>query len=53
MSGTPLSNTDNMALVGVLSTQLVHHHYVAGRPRPAETVHFRTDVDRTESGKAA
>jgi asparagine synthase (glutamine-hydrolysing) len=52
-SGTPLSNSDNMALVGVLSTQLVHHQYVAGRPRAAQTVHFRTDVDRTESGKAA
>jgi asparagine synthase (glutamine-hydrolysing) len=52
-SGTPLSNSDNMALVGVLSTQLVHHQYVAGRPRAARAVHFRTDVDRTGSGKAA
>jgi asparagine synthase (glutamine-hydrolysing) len=52
MSGTPLSNTDNMALVGVLSTQLVHHHYVAGRPRAGKPMRFRTDVDRTESGKA-
>jgi asparagine synthase (glutamine-hydrolysing) len=51
--GTPLSNSDNMALVGVLSTQLVHHQYIAGRPRRAQTVHFRTDVDRTEAGKAA
>jgi asparagine synthase (glutamine-hydrolysing) len=24
------SNTDNMALVGVLSTQLVHHHFLSG-----------------------
>lgn len=52
-SAAPLSNSDNMALVGVLSTQLVHHQYVAGRPRMGETVHFRTDVDRTEPGKAA
>ncbi len=26
------SNTDNMALVGVLSTQLLHHRYIASQP---------------------
>jgi asparagine synthase (glutamine-hydrolysing) len=28
--GGQFSNTDNMALVGVLSTQLVHHHFLRG-----------------------
>lgn len=42
------SNTDNMALVGVLSTQLVHHHFVARAPSAdAAAVTLATDVDRT------
>ena len=33
--GTPLSETDNMALVGVISTQLVHQQFVSHiRPAP-------------------
>jgi len=39
------SNADNMALVGVLSTQLLHQQLVAGRPA-ATALTFRTDVDR-------
>lgn len=35
------SNADNMALVGVISTQLVHHHFVRGKP------HTRTDIPLT------
>ena len=31
-AGAPLSNSDNMALVGVLSTQLLHRELLAGHP---------------------
>jgi asparagine synthase (glutamine-hydrolysing) len=40
------SNTDNMAIVGVLSTQLVHLQYIANRPVADRTLALRTDVDR-------
>lgn len=33
--GAPVGETDDMALVGVLSTQLVHHHFVQNFQRPA------------------
>ena len=39
------SNTDNMAVVGVLSTQLVHHHFVERRPT-GRAVPLTTLVDR-------
>lgn len=46
-----LSNTDNMAFVGILSTQLLDHAFVRGcrttRLRPLE---FSTDIDRRSSG---
>jgi len=46
-----LSNADNMALVGALSTQLVHHHYVHTRPMDTPTLALRVDVDRlSQSG---
>ena len=41
------SNTDNMALVGVLSTQLLHRQLVAGRPDASRAVELRTDVDKS------
>jgi asparagine synthase (glutamine-hydrolysing) len=41
------SNTDNMALVGVLSTQLLHSQLVAGRPDGSRAVELRTDVDKS------
>jgi asparagine synthase (glutamine-hydrolysing) len=41
-----LSNTDDMALVGVLSTSLVHHHVIAAPA--AETARFDTSVDARE-----
>jgi asparagine synthase (glutamine-hydrolysing) len=44
--GGPFSNADNMALVGVLSTQLLHHHYVRNRPSGELAVTLATDVDR-------
>ena len=41
-----LSNSDNMALVGVLSTQLLHQQFVASRPGGgARTVELSVDVD--------
>lgn len=32
--GGPVSETDEMALVGIISTQLVHHHFIAALPLP-------------------
>ncbi|MFN8548650.1 MAG: asparagine synthase (glutamine-hydrolyzing) [Candidatus Eisenbacteria bacterium] len=43
------SNADNMAVVGVLSTQLLHHHFIRGTQFDAPSVPFRTLVDRIES----
>ncbi|MGH9348220.1 MAG: asparagine synthetase B family protein, partial [Vicinamibacterales bacterium] len=40
------SNADNMAVVGILSTQLVHHHFVARRPEASAPPVIRTVVDR-------
>jgi len=41
-----LSNSDNMALVGVLSTQLLHQQFIASRPNGARLVELSVDVDR-------
>lgn len=40
------SNADNMALVGVLSTQLLHHQHVRSRPDAEPPAVIKTDVDR-------
>jgi asparagine synthase (glutamine-hydrolysing) len=40
------SNADNMAMVGILSTQLLHHRFVARRPHAAAPPVIRTLVDR-------
>ncbi|MCC6805775.1 MAG: asparagine synthase C-terminal domain-containing protein, partial [Anaerolineae bacterium] len=40
------SNADNMAVVGVLSTQLVHHQFVTTRPTAEAPAVIRTVVDR-------
>ena len=45
-SGKPLSNTDNMALVGVLSTQLLHHRFVEQRPN-SHAEDFKGDARST------
>jgi asparagine synthase (glutamine-hydrolysing) len=45
-AGGQFSNADNMALLGVLSTQLLHHFFVRNRPAPGRDVQLRTDVDR-------
>lgn len=47
-----LSNTDDMALVGVLSTALVHHHLIAGSPSAVDPVRFDTCVDAREGARA-
>ena len=40
------SNADNMGVVGVLSTQLVHHHFVRRRPEATPPREIRTAIDR-------
>ncbi|MGB8294338.1 MAG: asparagine synthase (glutamine-hydrolyzing) [Polyangia bacterium] len=44
------SNSDNMALVGVLSTQLLHHSMVRQVPVHREIGRLRTDVDLSSLG---
>ena len=44
-SSAQLSNTDNMALVGILSTELLARE-VAGRPADGAEVHWKTFIDR-------
>jgi asparagine synthase (glutamine-hydrolysing) len=46
--GGQFSNADNMAVVGVLSTQLLHERLVRARPAPERPPRFRTVVDRLE-----
>jgi len=41
-----LSNSDNMALVGVLSTQLLHQQFIANRPCGLRRIELSVDVDR-------
>ena len=45
-SSAQFSNTDNMALVGILSTQLAHEVLVRRRPE-VRGVELRTRIDRT------
>jgi asparagine synthase (glutamine-hydrolysing) len=40
------SNADNMAAVGVLSTQLVYHHFIGRQPQADAPPYIRTVVDR-------
>jgi asparagine synthase (glutamine-hydrolysing) len=40
-----MSNSDNMALVGVLSTQLLHQQFVAARPADVTNPDLRVDID--------
>jgi asparagine synthase (glutamine-hydrolysing) len=41
------SNADNMALVAVLSTQLLHQQFIASCPGSTRSVGFTTDCDKT------
>jgi asparagine synthase (glutamine-hydrolysing) len=47
------SNADNMALVGILSTQLLHHQLIAQRPSIRTELSLRTDVDLSPLKQAA
>jgi asparagine synthase (glutamine-hydrolysing) len=40
------SNADNMAIVGILSTQLIHEQFIRQRPAAGPPVALRTSVDR-------
>jgi asparagine synthase (glutamine-hydrolysing) len=46
------SNADNMALVGILSTQLLHETFVVGAARAARPATFQTLIDRPQGGPA-
>ena len=41
------SNADNMALVAVLSTQLLHQQFIANCPGGNKNIIFSTDIDQT------
>ena len=43
------SNTDNMALVGVLSTQILHRQFIAGRPDGSQAIEVLTDIDKSSN----
>ena len=47
------SNADNMAVVGVLSTQLLHEQFIRQRPQADPPAHVRTLVDRVGSPVSA
>jgi asparagine synthase (glutamine-hydrolysing) len=47
------SNTDNMALVGVLSTQLLHHQFVANRPDGDRAIEILTDIDKSSNSRVS
>ena len=49
-AGGDFSNADNMALLGVISTQLLHRHFVRGREAGESGLALRTDVDRCGHG---
>jgi asparagine synthase (glutamine-hydrolysing) len=44
----PFSNADNMALVGVISAQLLYHQYVCQRPGADSRIRMTTDIDRLQ-----
>jgi len=45
------SNTDNMALVGALSTQLLYRQFITGRPDGSRSITLRVDIDKTSNSK--
>jgi asparagine synthase (glutamine-hydrolysing) len=47
-AGGQFSNVDNMSVVGVLSTQLLHHHFIRNRPSATAPREIRTVVDRVQ-----
>jgi asparagine synthase (glutamine-hydrolysing) len=50
---TNFSNADNMALTGILTTQLLHQQLIAGRPPIRINLNLRTDVDLCQLKEAA
>ena len=42
----PLSNSDNMGLVAVISTQLLSRQFVVNVAAPTKRIDFKTDVDK-------
>ena len=42
------SNADNMALVAVLSTQLLHQQFIAQQPAGISQLSFTVDIDRSQ-----
>jgi len=50
--GGQFSNADNMALVGVLSTQLLHQQFIAQRPQGEREITLATDVDRLRDARS-
>lgn len=51
--GGGLSNSDNMALVGVISTQLLHRQFIASRPGESQARELTVDFDREHRVEAA
>ena len=47
------SNADNMAVVGLLSTQIVHDRFIRRRPEGGPPVPLRTEIDRVRESAAA
>lgn len=47
------SNADNMALVGILSTQLLHHQLIAQSPAIRTDLKLQTDVELSQLKEAA
>jgi asparagine synthase (glutamine-hydrolysing) len=45
-AAAPFSNADDMALTGVLSTQLLHAQFIRQVPAPSAVPRFRTCIDR-------
>jgi asparagine synthase (glutamine-hydrolysing) len=43
------SNSDNMALVGALSTQLLHRQFIAGRFDGSRPIKLRIDIDKSSN----
>jgi asparagine synthase (glutamine-hydrolysing) len=52
-NGGDVSNSDNMALVGVISTQLLHQQFIANRPGGCHVPELTVDVDRQHRVEAA
>lgn len=50
--GSPLGETDDMALAGVLSSQLVHHHFIR-EFRPRSPLSAADDVKRVDARSGA